>query len=83
MLQKDQLTSLALELLVENPSLIVLAQELSITTTNNESLNLTGQGSIQSNIPGSNRKYFFGHFIFVAMELDQLQTIHFLVEVSC
>ena len=32
---------------VDNPSLIVLAEELSITTANNESLTLTGQGSIQ------------------------------------
>ena len=49
---------------MENPSLIVLAEELSITTANNESLTLTGQGSIQSNIPGSTQNISLGTLSF-------------------
>ena len=48
----------------ENPSLIVLAEELSMTTANNESLTLTGQGSIQSNIPGSTQNISLGTLSF-------------------
>ena len=67
---------------MENPSLIVLAEELSITTANNESLTLTGQGSIQR-IFQEVLKIFLWALYLLAMEPDQLQTIHFLVEVSC
>ena len=44
--------------------MIVLAEELSITTANNESLTLTGQGSIQSNIPGSTQNISLGTLSF-------------------
>ena len=49
---------------MDNPSLIVLAEELSITTANNESLTLTGQGSIQKNIPGSTQNISLGTLSF-------------------
>ena len=48
----------------DNPSLIVLAEELSMTTANNETLTLTGQGSIQKNIPGSSQIISLGTLSF-------------------
>ena len=37
----------------DNRSLIVLADELSVSTVNNEKLSLSGSGSISKNIPGT------------------------------
>ena len=48
----------------DNPSLIILPEELSITTANNESLTLTGQGSIQSHTPGSIQNISLGTLSF-------------------
>ena len=67
---------------MDNPSLIVLAEELSITTANNETLTLTGQGSIQKNIPGSTQIISWALYL-LAMEPDQLLIIHFLTEGFC
>ena len=66
---------------MDNPSLIVLAEELSMTTANNETLTLTGQGSIQSNIPGSTQNISLGTLSFSDGTGSAL-TIHFLVEGS-
>ena len=58
------------------------SRRITITTANNESLTLTGQGSIQRNISGTTQNISLGTLSF-SDGTDQLRTIHFLVEVSC
>ena len=48
----------------DNPSLIVLAEELSIKAANNETLTLTGQGSIQTKISGTTQNMSLGTLSF-------------------